>query len=194
MSALNGTDTSAAALPPLVGAARHLHEPGLRAVAWAGVATAGIFVGLRLFARFREAGHFFADDYWVVAAFSVLTVNAVLQHLQTGSLYYVMEVSAGRLPVTEDLIIQGNIYVRYEFPIIGLMWTVLWCVKASLLALFWRLFEGLPRYRRVWWGVVVFCALSYIGCWIASAWTCHPPSTYFQFGKPCESIDLGDLY
>jgi hypothetical protein len=76
----------------------------------------------------------------------------------------------------------GNIYVRYEFPIIGLMWTVLWCVKASLLALFWRLFDGLPQYRRMWWVVVVFVALSYVGCWIASAWTCHPPSTYFDFG------------
>jgi len=181
MSVPNGTET--AVLPPLVGAARHLHEPGLRAVAWAGVGTSAIFVFLRLFTRYREAGHFFADDYWVVAAFTVLAVNALLQTLQTHSLYYVMEVSAGRLPVSEDLLIQGNIYVRYEFPIIGLMWTVLWCIKASLLALFWRLFEGLPSYRRVWWVVVVFCILSYIGCWIASAWTCHPPSTYFQFGK-----------
>jgi hypothetical protein len=61
----NGTEP---ALTPLVGAARNLDEAGLRAIVWSGVATAGVFVFLRLFARYREAGHFFADDYWVVAA------------------------------------------------------------------------------------------------------------------------------
>ena len=157
-------------------------------MAWAGVGTATIFLGLRLFARFREARRLFADDYWMMAAWSVLVINAVLQTLQTESLFYILYVSVGRIAVGEELIVQGNAYVRYEFPIIGLMWTVLWCVKYSFLALFWRLFEGLPTYKRLWWIVVVFSALAYVGCWIASVWTCHPPSTYFQFGKLLSSL------
>ncbi|KIX06814.1 uncharacterized protein Z518_04790 [Rhinocladiella mackenziei CBS 650.93] len=183
------SSVAAGASARLTGAARGLSEGGLKAVAWAGVATAASFLSLRLFSRFREARRLFADDYWMVASFIVLTVNAVLQTLQTESLYYILYVSVGRIAAGEELITQGNIYVRYEFAIIGLMWTVLWCVKASFLALFWRLFEGLPPYKRLWWVVAVFSALAYAGCWIASAWTCHPPSTYFQFGQCSKPID-----
>lgn len=174
---------SSGASARLTGAAKGLDEAGLKAVAWAGVATAGVFLALRLFARLREARCLFIDDVWMIASFVVLTINAILQTLQAESLFYILYVSIGRLPVDEGLVVEGTAYVKYQFAIIGLMWTVLWCVKASFLSLYWRLFDGLPHYKRVWWLVVVFTALAYAGCWFASAWTCHPPSTYFQFGK-----------
>ncbi|EXJ84958.1 hypothetical protein A1O3_05633 [Capronia epimyces CBS 606.96] len=173
----------------LTGAAKGLDEAGLKAVAWAGVGAAGIFLSLRLFARYREARRLFTDDFWMVASFVVLTVNAILQTLQTESLYYMIYVSIGRVPVDEKLIVEGTTYLKYQFAIIGLMWTVLWCVKASFLSLYWRLFDGLTHYKRIWWAVVVFTVLAYFGCWIASAWTCHPPSTYFQFGQCTKPID-----
>ena len=56
------------------------------------------------------------------------------------------------------------------FTIIGLFWTIVWSVKASFLALYYRLFDGLPHYLRIWWFVAVFTALAYVGCWIASVW------------------------
>jgi hypothetical protein len=167
----------------LAGAARHLTAGGLIAIAWAGVGVACFFVVARCVARFSEIKRLHVDDYWMITALLVLAVNAVLQTLQAPSLYYLVDVEAGRVPAGEPLLVQGNIYVRYEFTIIALFWTVLWCVKASFLSLFHRLFDGLPKYRLWWWGVVVFAALAYVGCWIASAYTCHPPSTYFQFGK-----------
>jgi hypothetical protein len=126
----------------------------------------------------------------MVAALATLITNAALQTHQTASLYYIDKVAAGLVPPGPELLQKGTVYVRYEFPIIGLMWTVLWCVKASFLALFWRLFDGLPRYRRIWWGVAIFAFLAYVGCWIGSAWTCHPPSIYFSFGKRFISSQL----
>lgn len=165
----NSTDpssVSSGASARLTGASAGLSQAGLKAVAWVGVGVAAVLVGLRLYARLREARRFFTDDYWMIAALVVLTVNAILQTLQTESLYYILYVSVGRLPVDEELVRQGNTYVRYEFAIIGLMWTILWCVKASFLALFWRLFDGLPSYRRLWWMVVVFSFFAYVGCWI----------------------------
>ena len=175
--------SSSAPTPKLTGAGAGLDAQGLKAVVWASAATAFFFVVLRLYARWREASRIFADDYWMVAALVVLIVNAILQTLQTESLYYIDYVSNGLLPADAELLRQGNIYVRYEFPIIGLMWTVLWAVKGSFLALFWRLFDGLARYRRIWWIVAIFTFLTYVGCWIGSAWTCHPPSVYFMFGE-----------
>lgn len=178
----------------LDGAGARLDATGLKAVVWAGAGTACFFVALRLYARWREAGRLFADDYWMVTALAVLITNAALQTHQTASLYYIDDVAAGIVPVGPELIQEGDVYVRYEFPIIGLMWTVLWCVKASFLALFWRLFDGLPRYRRVWWGVSIFAFFAFVGCWIGSAWTCHPPSVYFAFGKCCNDAKLLGLF
>lgn len=176
----------------LEGAARGLPEDGLVAVTWAGAALATSFVGLRCYARINEFQRLFPDDCWVISGLVVLLVNATLQTLQAHSLYYIVYSGAGLAPAGQELLDQGNVYVRYEIAIIGLFWTVTWCVKASFLALYWRLFDGSPDYRRLWWPVSVFTALAYVGCWFASVWTCHPPSTYFDFGKrisdqPCLS-------
>ena len=167
---------------PLNGAARHLDSAGLIAIAWAGAGVAALFVTLRCLARYAELRRLHVDDYWMILALVILTVNAVLSTLQSPSLYYLENVGVGNVPTGAPLLREGNIYVKYEFVIIGLFWTVLWCVKASFLALFYRLFDGLPGYRRWWWAVVVFASLAYVGCWIASVYTCHPPSTYFHFG------------
>lgn len=149
----------------LQGTARHLDSQGLIAIGWVGVGLAAVFVALRCYARFTEMKRLHADDYWMLAALMFLTTNAILSTLQSPSLYYLVDVSVGRVPAGAPLLVQGNIYVRYEFVIIGLFWTVLWCVKASFLSLFYRLFDGLPNYRRLWWAVVLFSGTSYIGCW-----------------------------
>ena len=83
----------------------------------------------------------------------------------------------------------GNEYVRYEFNTIALFWTVLWGVKASFLALYWQLFQGLRVYQRWWYAVAVFFFGAYIGCWIASALNYHPASMYFHFGKACRGTN-----
>ena len=167
----------------IIGAAKHLHENGLNAVAWSGFAVAASFLSLRYYARYREARRFFYDDYWMLAALFFLLCNAILQTLQASSLYYLIDLSAGRVPVGPETLVKGNIYVRYEFTIIAFFWTVLWCVKGSFLALYYRLLDGLPGMRKLWWFAVVFSFFAYVGCWLASVWTCHPPSTYFQFGE-----------
>ncbi|KAI9848874.1 MAG: hypothetical protein M1837_006390 [Sclerophora amabilis] len=169
----------------LQGTARDLDQGGLIAIAWVGLGLAGFFVTVRTGTRFYRAERLTPDDYWMLVAWAMLLVNAVLQTLQTPHLYYLAELGAGRVPADEIALVHGNAYVRYEFVIIALFWTVLWCVKASFLALFWRLFDGLPaKYRRTWWVVVAFVILAYIGCWLASALNCHPAGNYFNFGTP----------
>ncbi|KAI7332582.1 hypothetical protein KC315_g4595 [Hortaea werneckii] len=173
----------------LQGAARDLPPAGLIAVAWVGLVLAASLVGLRLYVRITENRTLQSDDYCLITALVLLLVNAILQTLQTQSLYYMVKNRAGQVPGGQQLVDQGNDYVRYQFTIIGLFWTVLWSVKASFLALYSRFFRSKPRYRRAWWCSVIFTALAYVGCWFASAWTCHPPSTYFQFGKCDKPID-----
>lgn len=169
--------------PPPLGIAKDLSQGGLIALAWVGVAIAGCFVVARSTIRIYTLSKLQADDYWIYFAWTMLLVNAILTTLQAPHLYYLARGTAGLVPLDEKFVYHGSKYVRYEFPAIGLFWTILWGVKASFLTLFWKLFEGLRGYRRWWWAVVAFTALSYIGCWIASALNCHPPENYFKFGE-----------
>jgi hypothetical protein len=166
----------------LSGAARGLTPEGLIIVTWCGFGLACGFVLLRLYVRITESHRFSSDDYWLLAALFFLATQAVLQTLQTPSLYYLIYASGGEVPAGKALIDEGNVYVRYQFVIIVLFWTITWSVKYSFLALYFRLFNGLAIYPKIWWVVAAFTALAYVGCWIASVWTCHPPSTYFDFG------------
>jgi hypothetical protein len=168
----------------LAGAARGLTPEGLATVTWCGFALACCFVVLRLYVRTTESRRLFSDDYWLLAALFFLLTQAILQTLQNHSLYYLIYASAGEVPAGKALLDEGNIYVRYQFVIIVLFWTITWSVKYSFLALYYRLFDGLAIYRKIWWAVVILAAMAYVGCWIASVWTCHPPSTYFDFGTP----------
>ena len=120
-------------------------------------------------------------------ALATFLTFCVLETIQLPSLYYETAVLAGAIPVSADLIAYTEEYVKYEFPIIILFWTVLWCVKASFLALYSKLFRELPLYRRVWYILSIFVFLAYIGCITTLCLSCHPISGFFKFaqcGKP----------
>lgn len=39
-------------------------------------------------------------------------------------------------------------------------YTLLYSVKLSLLTLYWKLLDGLPKiYKKIWWGIVAFSCL-----------------------------------
>ena len=97
-------------------------------------------------------------------AYLILIVNAVLQTLQTPYLYYLEKGNVGLVPINEAFLWHGNQYMRYEFNIIALFWTVLWGVKASFLALYWQLFTGLAVYMRWRMRVALFVFGAYVGC------------------------------
>ena len=179
MSAVNSSVLST----QLEGIAQGLGPAGLIAVAWSGFALAAALVGLRCYVRLSEMHRLHADDYWVLAALIFLGGNAVLQTLQTPSLYYLVGVQSEVIAVGQGLVEEGGLYTKYEFVVIALFWTTTWSIKSSFLAMYWRLFAGLPRYRAAWWFVAVFAALSYVGCWVSSVLSCHPPSRYFDFGE-----------
>lgn len=168
--------------PPPLGTAAHLPPGGLIAVAWFSVALAGAFVIARTWIRIAKAEGLRYDDYWIYLAYLILCINAVLQTVQTPYVYHLVRVRAGLEPASEGFLKDGNAYLRYEFTIIGLFWSILWSVKASFLAFYWKLFDGLPKYKKWWMLVAGFAFASYVGCWIASAMTCHPAPLYFKFG------------
>lgn len=179
-------------MPPApipLGIAARLPPGGLIALIWGGVGLAFIFVVARTMIRIYTLERLAFDDYCIYFAWLLLALNGVLQTIQAPHIYYVSRAAAGLVPAGEAILYHGNIYVRYEFASIGLFWTVLWAVKASFLIIFWRLFDGLPKYRRWLVCVAVFSFFAYAGCWISSILNCHPASMYFKFGQCVKPID-----
>lgn len=70
------------------------------------------------------------DDYWIYLAFLILCVNAALQTVQTPYVYHLVRVRAGVEPLGQGFLENGNAYLRYEFAIISLFWSILWSVSA----------------------------------------------------------------
>jgi len=59
-------------------------------------------------------------------------------------------------------------------------WSTLWSVKLSLLCMFQRLTTGLSRYTKIWWGVLAFSVLSFIGCVISAFESCSSMHAWFS--------------
>ena len=164
------------------GLSKHLPPGGLIAIVWCSVALAGAFVILRTLIRITRIERLGYEDHCLYFAYISLIINAILQTLQIPHLYHLTRANVGLEPDEAALLWHGNEYVKYELCIIGLFWTVLWSVKASWLALYWRLFNRLQVYQRWWKVVVVFACATYAGCWILNLITCHPASPHFNFG------------
>lgn len=169
---------------PLTGAASTVSRDGLLAVVWTCVSVATMFVSVRLGVRWRQNSRFLADDYWIIWAWACLITMAILQTQQMDALWYHTYLMAGRLPpIPEEIAAQTAQLTRWQFPIIKLFWVVLWSVKASFMAIFYRLVQPFKIIRWLWYVVAVFTFLAFVGCVVASTLTCSPPSDYF-YGKP----------
>ncbi len=126
------------------------------------------------------------EDCWILLALTSLLALCILETIQLPSLYYITGVLSGVIPITsaEVIISQTENYLRFQFPIVILFWTVLWSVKAAFLALYWRLFRDLPWYRRAWFALAVFTFLAYGGCVTTLALSCGPDvRNFFAFNK-----------
>ncbi|KAK1971603.1 hypothetical protein LY78DRAFT_598238 [Colletotrichum sublineola] len=168
---------------PLAGAAKSVDKQTLTAIIWICFSVATLFVALRLTVRWWQNRHFLADDYWIIWAWMCLVTMASLQTRQLDSLFYITDLTAGRIVPGKETSVKMEDLMRWQFPIIKLFWSVLWSVKASFMAVFYRLVKPFPVRRILWYCVAAFALVAFIGCWVASIFTCRTPSDYFKAGK-----------
>jgi hypothetical protein len=158
-----------------------LPRQSLLAVVWTSFSVAFLLVVLRTAVRFKFLARLTMEDYWIFLALATLLASCVLQTIQLPSLYNMVGMIAGVIPISTELISTVENYLRFEFAIMILFWTVLWCVKASFLALYFKLFRELPMYRRAWYILAVFTFCAYVGCWVTLFTSCRPISNFFKF-------------
>jgi hypothetical protein len=162
----------------------------LLAVVWTSFGVACLLVILRTAIRFKIMARISMEDYWIFLALATLLTSCVLQTIQLPSLYYMLATLSGVVPISLKLISAVENYLKYEFITILLFWTVLWCVKASFLALYFKLFKELRIYRRLWYALAAFTFCAYIGCWITLFTSCRPISNFFKFQQCASKRDI----
>ncbi|KAL2268278.1 hypothetical protein VTJ83DRAFT_3124 [Remersonia thermophila] len=129
------------------------------------------------------------EDCWIYLALAALLALCVLETIQLPRLYYITGILSGDVALTtaEEIIFQTRQYLRFQFPITILFWSVLWCVKAAFLALYWRLFRDLTWYRRAWYMLAVFTFLAYGGCILTLTFSCGRDVRNFFGFNTCAS-------
>lgn len=166
-----------------VGDVGDLPKRSLLALIWTSFSTAAVFVALRTGIRFKVADKLTPEDYWMFLALAALLALCTLETIQLPSLYYLTAVTAGKISVSMDVVGQTEDYLLYEFPIVILFWTVLWCVKAAFLALYRKLFRDLTVYRRLWYVLATVTLVAYGGCIVSLATSCGEVGNFFKFAK-----------
>lgn len=171
---------------PLQGYAEEVNRRGLIAIVWTCYAISTMFMITRLAVRLALHRTIRIDDVWMIIAWLSLLTMCILQTIQQEALWYTANLFGGRVSKDDKTIPLLTDLARWQFPIITLFWTTLWCVKGSILAACYRFVQPFTTRRWLWYGVVAFTTLSYLACILTSVMSCSPPADYFRPGK-CSS-------
>lgn len=167
-----------------------ISEEGFLAVIWTMTSIATLFVIARAYVRVKYTRRIMLDDYLVAIACVLLLTLASLYTYGAHEMFYLIRLTAGLLPMpaTEAeslaMIAKTEFFLRQSFAGMMVFWTSLWTVKASFLAFFYPLSNGLPWDRRFWWGVSTIVLLTYIAIMIDFSLVCGSDiSNNFTLGK-----------
>ncbi|KAK2872042.1 hypothetical protein FQN49_002603 [Arthroderma sp. PD_2] len=166
--------------------ARKIGRTELLVSIWTGFAVATVLLVSRFVIRMRLHRRLFWDDILAGLAYIFLLGHNILATLSVPTVYLILhlfENNKGLLMpgVLEDidqlakLVFTSNFLFRF----------CIYSVKASLLALLWRLFRSLPAFRRAWWvitgitilGFLLSVILPPVACPSVSALGCISPKT-----------------
>ena len=73
------------------------------------------------------------------------------------------------------------------------LWTILYLVKASFLALCWCIFSVSARFRLIWWMISIFTFLTYWPILLGELWACGSPAA-FSDPATCYAFIQTDAY
>lgn len=165
----------------------------MQSIIWVVTAIAITFVisrfAIRIFIVKKAAfDNVLVSDALVLVALTTLITMAALYVQIIPTIFNLDLAAAGKAPLSLESLAEfeerANYYLRVQFAIIILFWTCVWAVKLSILVFYKSLFDRLSwKYLYAWWAVVIFVALTYVGCWVLQFESCSPLWQYFKIGK-----------
>ena len=143
------------------------------------------FVIFRSIARWIKIRRFpyAPEDIAIYIALSAFVIQCALYMAAMPTLYNALEVEAGRMAPYASLPADLVAMLKEFLAVLIFFWLTLWAVKCSLLLMFKRLTVGLPFYERLWWCVMVFVILTFIGTVISDFTSCHSMHAWFTAGE-----------
>lgn len=116
-------------------------------------------------------------------AFCSFAIMCALYLAAMQTYYNVEAVLAGLMEPYATLAADLTVMLKEFFAVQIFYWLTLWAVKWSLLSMFRRLTDGLPLYTNIWWGVLGFSLLTFVGCVISNFTSCSSMHAWFTAGK-----------
>ncbi|KAF2751074.1 hypothetical protein M011DRAFT_491697 [Sporormia fimetaria CBS 119925] len=113
------------------------------------------------------------QDWLLYVAYVFFLAQAVCYMVVIPTVYKINRVLASAAPIYEEIQPDGIFYTRMFFVTLMSFWISLWTVKLSLLFLYKKLMDRLPRiYKKLWIAVVIFCIISLIACIVSYFTSC----------------------
>ncbi|KAF2026756.1 hypothetical protein EK21DRAFT_103018 [Setomelanomma holmii] len=142
-------------------------------IAYAMVILASVFCLARLTIQIWKRKKMEMPDYLIYFAFICFLTMSICYFMIVPKIYKIGRVSLGLIEPWPTMLEDIIHYIRMMFVTTTLFWIALWSVKLSLLALYKKLMEGLPRvYMRLWWALFIFCLVSLAGCVVSYLTSC----------------------
>jgi hypothetical protein len=146
---------------------------------------AAVFVLMRAGARYFKTRKLpmASEDIFIYLALCSFAIMCALYLAAMPTYYNVEEIAAGLKAPYASLETDLVALLKEFFAVQIFFWLTLWCVKWSLLFMFRRLTDGLPMYTKIWWAVLGFTIVTFIGAFISEFTSCSSMHAWFTAGK-----------
>ena len=153
---------------------------------WVEIALCLGFVILRTWVQFRNTKKFYSNDLLIIFAMACHLLAAIIYQLALPVMYKIgkenMLLARGGTP-SERFTDRVELYLRYHFCLLILLWVTLWAVKFSLLLFFWRIFDSIQtRARLLWWTMCALTAATFTVALFLQLFACGSPSNLYKLG------------
>lgn len=162
-----------------------------------------LFILLRVVLQIAKRRPFELPDFFIYLAFAIFISMWTCYILTVPPMFRVFDVLSGLTRPYATILDDAATMLRLITSAQMCFYTLLFCVKMSLLTLYRKLLTGLPTiYNNIWWGTVAFCAVvsihsgaslalplvlmrlqSWIGSVFTSVFTCDDLNEKFSKGK-----------
>ncbi|KAL7929244.1 hypothetical protein V8C35DRAFT_315898 [Trichoderma chlorosporum] len=144
-----------------------------------------VFVAMRTGARWFKLRRvpLQMEDILIYGALVSFAITTALYLATVPTLFNADAIDQGLMApyagLENDLVLMLHEFFVVQF----FFWLTLWMVKWSLMCMFKNLTDGLPIYNKIWWAVLVFSILTFIGCCISNFTSCSSLHAWFTAGE-----------
>ncbi|KAJ3578735.1 hypothetical protein NPX13_g1833 [Xylaria arbuscula] len=157
--------SSTNASPPVMATqVLHVKQHTFEATIWSFAAISFLFLAFRLYSRFSGPRRLYWDDGFVIFAWLLLLLSAILWTYVASYLYAFYDVINGYNPPGPSFVLHSEQYYTGQLIILVFFYSGLWSVKFSFLFFFRRLAENVSKIRYLLWVAFFFTIATYLVC------------------------------